>query len=241
MSSRRRSNGASPLINPQRQITSFFAKATSSPSPSPIPKSNSSPSPSPSPLESKPSPTKCYGEEVVGKRIKVLWPADRAWYKGCVKSFNKDKARHLIQYDDGDEEELDLSREEFEWLQDTVTNLKRLRRGPLPTTPEEEKEESHEDDDSGDEDWGKSAEKEVVEEEEDETMELEDEEDSDEGVPKSKGKRGGGSGKRKLSGGGNLGSAKKTKSGGDVVTNGLKANLTEPTTKAESKTLPSKL
>nr|XP_011465355.1 PREDICTED: DNA mismatch repair protein MSH6 [Fragaria vesca subsp. vesca] len=244
MSSRRRSNGASPLINPQRQITSFFAKATSSPSPSPspIPKSNSSPSPSPSPLESKPSPTKCYGEEVVGKRIKVLWPADRAWYKGCVKSFNKEKTSHLIQYDDGDEEELNLSLEKFELLQDTVTNLKRLRRGPLPTTPdapvavaeEEDKDESHEDDDSGDEDWGKSAEKEVVEEEEDETMELEDEEDSDEGVPKSKGKRGGGSGKRKLSGGGNLGSAKKTKSGGDVVTNGLKANLTEPTTEAES-------
>lgn len=149
----------------------------------------------------------------------MLWPADRAWYKGCVKSFNKEKGRHLIQYDDGDEEESDLSREKFEWLQDTVTNLKRLRRGPLPTPEaaaeeEEEKEESHEgdDDDSGDEDMGKSVEKEVVEEEEDEGMEVQDEEDSDEGVPKSKGKRGGGSGKQKLSGGGNLGSAKKTKS-----------------------------
>ncbi|PRQ21660.1 putative DNA mismatch repair protein MutS [Rosa chinensis] len=246
--SRRRSNGASPLVNPQRQITSFFAKATSSPSP--IPKSKSKPSPgsspsstTPSPLQSKPKPDpdpnpkkSLYGQEVVGKRIKVYWASDRAWYEGCVKLFNKESGKHLLQYDDGDEETLDLATEKIEWIQETVQTFKRLRRGPLPTPEAEEEEEVKEDsddDDSGDEDWGKSVEKELVEEE-DEVMELEeeqDDDDDDEGLqPKPKGRRGGSGGKRKLSGGGNLGSAKKTKTGGHVATNGLKPNLIQPTT-----------
>lgn len=153
----------------------------------------------------------------------MYWPMDRSWYEGCVKLFNKDSGKHLLQYDDSEEELLDLEKEKIEWVQETVKTLKRLRRGPLSTPQaaadeEESKDDGGADDDSSDEDWGKSVEKDLVEEE-DEVMELED----DEGVPKSNGSRG--SSKRKLSGGGNSGSAKKTK----------RANLIEPTSNAESK------
>lgn len=93
---------------------------------------------------------------------------------------------------------------------------------------DEDKEGSNDvaDDDSSDEDWGKSGDKDLVAEEEEELMELEDEEDDD--VPTTstnKGKRGLRS-KRKVKGGGNLGSAKKTKCDKDVM---------EPTPNAESK------
>lgn len=164
----------------------------------------------------------------------MYWPMDKSWYEGCVKLFNKDSGKHLLQYDDSEEELLDLEKEKIEWVQETVKTLKRLRRGPLSTPQaaaaaeeEESKDDGGADDDSSDEDWGKSVEKDLVEEE-DEVMELED----DEGVPKCNGSRG--SSKRKLSGGGNSGSAKKTKSAGDVGTHGLKVNLIELTGNAES-------
>ncbi|PQQ15074.1 DNA mismatch repair protein MSH6 [Prunus yedoensis var. nudiflora] len=252
--SRRRSNGHSPLINQQRQITSFFSKTTSSPSPisskskqtqNPNPSPGPSPSPTtPSPLQSKPKPKKSHGQEVVGKRIRVYWPLDNIWYEGYVKLFSKDNGKHLVQYDDAEEELLDLGKEKIEWVQETVKTLKRLRRGPLSTSNEvvvdghvvmedEDKEGSNDvaDDDSSDEDWGKSGDKDLVAEgaevaeEEEELMDLEDEEDDE--VPTTstnKGKRGLRS-KRKLKGGGNLGSAKKTKCDKYVM---------EPTPNAES-------
>ncbi|ONH94116.1 hypothetical protein PRUPE_8G271300 [Prunus persica] len=246
--SRRRSNGHSPLINQQRQITSFFSKTTSSPSPisskskqtqNPNPCPGPSPShTTPSPLQSKPKPKKSHGQEVVGKRIRVYWPLDNIWYEGYVKLFSKDNGKHLVQYDDAEEELLDLGEEKIEWVQETVKTLKRLRRGPLSTSNEvvvdghvvmedEDKEGSNDvaDDDSSDEDWGKSGDKDLVAEEEEELMELEDEEDDE--VPTTstnKGKRGLRS-KRKLKGGGNLGSAKKTKCDKDVM---------EPTPNVES-------
>ncbi|BBH10460.1 MUTS homolog 6 [Prunus dulcis] len=248
--SRRRSNGHSPLVNQQRQITSFFSKTTSSPSPisskskqTQNPNPSPGPSPShatPSPLQSKPKPKKSHGQEVVGKRIRVYWPLDNIWYEGYVKLFSKDNGKHLVQYDDAEEELLDLGKEKIEWVQETVKTLKRLRRGPLSTSNEvvvdghvvmededEDKEGSNDvaDDDSSDEDWGKSGDKDLVAEEEEELMELEDEEDDE--VPTTstnKGKRGLRS-KRKLKGGGSLGSAKKTKCDKDVM---------EPTPNAES-------
>lgn len=156
-----------------------------------------------------------------------------------MKLFSKDNGKHLVQYDDAEEELLDLGEEKIEWVQETVKTLKRLRRGPLSTSNEvvvdghvvmedEDKEGSNDvaDDDSSDEDWGKSGDKDLVAEEEEELMELEDEEDDE--VPTTstnKGKRGLRS-KRKLKGGGNLGSAKKTKCDKDVM---------EPTPNVESK------
>ena len=41
----------------------------------------------------------------------VWWPADEAWYSGGVASY--DGERHAIQYDDGDEEAVDLVEREI--------------------------------------------------------------------------------------------------------------------------------
>lgn len=68
----------------------------------------------PSPLPSTPATTKFYGEEVLGKRIRVQQPLEQAWYEGWVKSFDKESNKHLIQYEDGAEELLDLVDEEEE-------------------------------------------------------------------------------------------------------------------------------
>nr|GMD26782.1 DNA mismatch repair protein MSH6 [Ipomoea batatas] len=199
MASRRPSNGRSPLVNQQRQITAFFAKKTSStPSPSPSPSSlptkqtqtfkNTSPNPNPSPatappLGSKsnkpllvigPSPTPdstetSYGQEVLNKRIKVYWPLDKCWYEGCVKSFDKISGKHLVQYDDEEEEMLNLSQERIEWIETpVVTKFRRLRR--LKVVDDEEEEEldggiESGGDDSEDEDWGNNANEEAEEDE----------------------------------------------------------------------------
>ncbi|XP_050266514.1 DNA mismatch repair protein MSH6 isoform X2 [Quercus robur] len=264
-SSRRQSNGRSPIVNQQRQITAFFTKTTSSspsPSPSPTlskqnskfsssvpnpnpsstPTPNSSPSPTtPSPFQSKsknkpllvisaspltPNDKRSYGDDVVGKRIRVFWPLDKAWYEGTVKSFDKVANKHLVQYEDDEEELLDLEKEKFEWVQETLKKFKRLRRGALDSSEaveivEEEKGVKEikpvqrrrgvkavveDEDDSSDEDWGKNVGEEAVEE----VMDLDEEEEED--VVKGKGSKGKrGSRKRKASEGEKLGSAKKNK------------------------------
>ncbi|KAL5863022.1 hypothetical protein ACOSQ3_000536 [Xanthoceras sorbifolium] len=268
---KRQSNGRSPLVNPQRQITSFFSTTTSpSPSPSPTPtstlsklnpnKSNSKPNPSgdrspspgpspttPSPLQSKPkkprlvigqtpSPpsstsaatTTLYGEEVVGKRIRVYWPLDKTWYEGCVKSFDKENNKHLIQYEDDEEESLDLGKEKIEWVQPSVSRFKRLRRGSslvfkkvvIEDNRAMEDEKSDNESDSDDEDWEKNAQKEQMSE--DDEVDLVDEQEE----KVSKGK------KRKASGG-----EKKSKGFGDAVKGGFKVSVMEPLKNVESEKL----
>ncbi|EXB28598.1 DNA mismatch repair protein Msh6-1 [Morus notabilis] len=281
-SSRRLSNGRSPLVNQQRQITSFFSKsASSSPitptqnptklasstKPNTNPKSKPKPARSPSPSPSTPSPPqsklkkpllviggasplslspltpaseKFHGEEVVGKRIKVYWPLDKSWYEGFVRSFDKDSGKHLVQYDDGEEESVELAKEKIEWIEETVRKFKRLRRGGSSFSVEKmviddevenlEDEEEDNGDDSSDEDWGKSEEKEGIEDtEEKEVVELDDENEDNETVP-LKGKRSGKgeTRKRKVGGEGKLGSAKKAKGGEDVSKAGFKVSLVEP-------------
>ncbi|KAF6146132.1 hypothetical protein GIB67_015570 [Kingdonia uniflora] len=51
---------------------------------------------------------------VVGKKIKVYWPDSKKWFKGRIKSFNNKKMFHHVLYDDGDKENLDLTKEQFE-------------------------------------------------------------------------------------------------------------------------------
>ena len=181
----------------------------------------------------------------MGKRIRVFWPLDKAWYEGTVKSFDKVANKHLIQYEDEEEELLDLEKEKFEWVQETLKKFKRLRRGALDSSlaveiVEEEKDvkgikpvqrqrrgvKAVVEDDSSDEDWGKNVGEEAVEEVE-EVMDLDEEEEEEDVVKGSKGKRGEkcGSRKRKAS----EGPAKKNKGG-------FKFSLVEPTSNnAESK------
>ncbi|XP_071686777.1 uncharacterized protein [Rutidosis leptorrhynchoides] len=58
-----------------------------------------------------------YGENLVGSRIKVYWPDDKMYYEGVVIYFDGIRKRHKILYYDGDEETLDLKREQWELVQ----------------------------------------------------------------------------------------------------------------------------
>ena len=55
--------------------------------------------------------------DMVGKRIKVFWPDDNDWFSGRVSEMNGE-GRHLVEYDDGDTEWLDLAAEKYEVLAD---------------------------------------------------------------------------------------------------------------------------
>ncbi|KAA3458880.1 DNA mismatch repair protein MSH6 isoform X2 [Gossypium australe] len=294
--SRRQSNGRSPLVNQQSQITSFFSKKnSSSPSPSPSPpppppplakhtsKLNPIPGPKPNPSRSpipttpspgepklkkpllvigqSPAPTPSsplnitFGDEVVDKRLRVYWPLDKAWYEGVVKSFDKVSGKHLIQYDDSEEEELDLGKEKIEWVEETTGRFKRLRRGgslafKKVVIDDEDDDvadsanEKSDDDDSSDEDWGKNAEKEVSEDADEEDMDLEDEKEEEEeleeeevGMKVSKRKGGGKteSKKRKANGVAKPESGKKSKTSADVSTKEeFKVPSVEPVKKIET-------
>lgn len=313
--SRRQTSGRSPLVNQQRQITSFFGKSassSSSPSPSPAPslsnkktpKSNNpnpnSPSPSPSPpkktpklnpkpssnpparspspgpatpspVQSKfkkpllvigqtPSPPKSaeitYGDEVVGKQVRVYWPLDKRWYDGSVTFYDKGEGKHVVEYEDGEEESLDLGKEKIEWVvgEKSGDRFKRLRRGASAFRKvvtddddvemgnvEEEKEIKSDGDDSSDEDWGKNVGKEACESEEDD-VELVDEnemdedellEEIDEDTPKVNRVSKTDSRKRKTSEVTKSGGEKKSKTDKDTILKGFKASVVEPPKKIE--------
>lgn len=55
-------------------------------------------------------------EDFVGRRIQVYWPGERDWFFGQVESFDANSQTHQIVYDDGDEEQLDLSKEKYIWV-----------------------------------------------------------------------------------------------------------------------------
>lgn len=164
-----------------------------------------------------------YGDEVVNKRIKIYWPLDQSWYEGLIKSFDKISRKHLIQYDDADEELLDLAKEKFEWVEEVTRRFRRLRRVSVieddegeAVTNAEEAASGSADDDSADEDWDKNGETEAAED----VLDLE-EEDNDVKIAKRTPAKNSELKKRKSSGG-QLGSSKKSKSaldgnGGKIV------------------------
>jgi len=45
---------------------------------------------------------------VVERRVRVYWPLDKSWFEGRVKSYDDESKKHLIQYDDSEEELLDF-------------------------------------------------------------------------------------------------------------------------------------
>ncbi|GAB4850593.1 hypothetical protein Ancab_029902 [Ancistrocladus abbreviatus] len=61
---------------------------------------------------------KYYKEDIVGCRVKVWWPYDRAFYEGVVAAFNPEKMTHRVNYDDGDVETLNLRKEIWEFIGD---------------------------------------------------------------------------------------------------------------------------
>ncbi|EOA19802.1 hypothetical protein CARUB_v10000048mg [Capsella rubella] len=313
--SRRQISGRSPLVNQQRQITSFFGKSaspSSSPSPSPasslsskktpksnkpnpnspspsppppkkIPKLNSNPDPparSPSPGPATPSPVQSkfkksllvigqtpspplsaeikYGDEVVGRQVRVYWPLDKRWYDGSVTFYDKGVGKHVVEYEDGEEESLDLGKEKIEWMvvEKSGDTVKRLRRGTSAFRKvvtddddddvemgnvEEDKENQSDGDDSSDEDWGKNVGKELCESEEDD-VELVDEnemdeeellEEIDEGTPKVIRVSKPDCRKRKTSEVTKSGGEKKSRTDKDTILKGFEASVVEPPKKIE--------
>ncbi|KAL3604775.1 hypothetical protein D5086_005634 [Populus alba] len=161
-----------------------------------------------------------YGKEVVViRRVRVSWPLDKSWYEDCVKSYDDESKNHLIQYDDSEEDLLDLINEKIEKIvleDDEMENVEGDNGGAGGG------------DDSSDEEWGKNAEKDVSEEED---VDLMDEEEADDG---KKRKRGGkDSRKRKASAEG--GKLDLGKSGGDASTGGVRVSFVDPVKNKESK------
>ncbi|MFS7911830.1 putative sister chromatid cohesion protein Pds5 [Helianthus anomalus] len=58
-----------------------------------------------------------HGENLVGSRIEVWWPADRMYYPGVVTFFDFKKKRHKVLYDDGDVELINLKRQRWKLLE----------------------------------------------------------------------------------------------------------------------------
>jgi hypothetical protein len=56
------------------------------------------------------------GQDVVGRRIKVWWPDDRAWYSGTVTKFVRRSRKHVIEYDDGEVETVVLHKERVKFI-----------------------------------------------------------------------------------------------------------------------------
>ncbi|XP_075112728.1 sister chromatid cohesion protein PDS5 homolog D-like isoform X2 [Nicotiana tabacum] len=54
------------------------------------------------------------GEELIGCRIRVWWPLDQRFYEGHIALFDRPEKKHMVIYDDGDEETLDLTSEHWE-------------------------------------------------------------------------------------------------------------------------------
>lgn len=135
-----------------------------------------------------------------------------------MKSFDKECNKHLVQYDDGEDELLDLGKEKIEWVQESVSLLKRLRRGSFKKVVVEDDEEmenvedeiSDDRSDSSDDDWDKNAGKEDVSE--DEGVDLVDEQENK--VLRGR--------KRKSSG------VKKSKSDGNAVNADFKSPIIKP-------------
>ncbi|KAI3740872.1 hypothetical protein L2E82_31347 [Cichorium intybus] len=55
--------------------------------------------------------------DLIGKRIEVWWPMDKAFYEGLVKSYDHQKKKHVVLYNDGEVEVLRLDKEKWKLLE----------------------------------------------------------------------------------------------------------------------------
>lgn len=85
----------------------------------------------------------------VGARLALYWADDRRWYNGTVSAVHShpSTSTHTIKYDDGDEEDVDLSREKVHRLVETnsgwegelremVESMQAQRKASRPTNGE---------------------------------------------------------------------------------------------------------
>lgn len=76
---------------------------------------------------------KSNGENLVGCKVKVWWPLDEMYYEGKVTSFDHLKKTHKVDYDDGETEILDLTKELWEVIDDN--NLSSHEQKTVPPPP----------------------------------------------------------------------------------------------------------
>ncbi|GAB2252670.1 hypothetical protein Droror1_Dr00005517 [Drosera rotundifolia] len=73
------------------------------------------------------------GADLVDRRILVWWPLDKKFYGGVVKSYDPEKNKHVVLYDDLDVEVLCLDKERWELVNEGHTpNKKRQKVGESP-------------------------------------------------------------------------------------------------------------
>ncbi|KAJ0808766.1 putative sister chromatid cohesion protein Pds5 [Helianthus annuus] len=70
--------------------------------------------------------------DLIGRRIKVWWPKDREFYEGLVKSYDHEKKRHVVLYNDGDVEVLRLDKERWVLVRNTPKPTKRNKSSKSP-------------------------------------------------------------------------------------------------------------
>lgn len=61
--------------------------------------------------------TKHPGPDAIDRRVKVFWPDENAYFFGVVTGYDPKSKKHTVTYDDGDVENVNLSKEQMEWLE----------------------------------------------------------------------------------------------------------------------------
>ncbi|XP_074344973.1 sister chromatid cohesion protein PDS5 homolog A isoform X2 [Apium graveolens] len=65
--------------------------------------------------------------DLIDSRIKIWWPMDKQFYEGVVKSYDQNKNKHVIKYDDGDVEVLCLDKERWELVENARKMTKKVK------------------------------------------------------------------------------------------------------------------
>ncbi|PKI66429.1 hypothetical protein CRG98_013231 [Punica granatum] len=66
-------------------------------------------------------------EDLIGCKIKVWWPMDKKFYEGTIKSYDPSRNKHVVLYDDGDVEILNLEKERWELTDKGQKSAKKLK------------------------------------------------------------------------------------------------------------------
>ncbi|XP_017226187.1 sister chromatid cohesion protein PDS5 homolog A isoform X2 [Daucus carota subsp. sativus] len=65
--------------------------------------------------------------DLIDCKIKIWWPMDKQFYEGVVKSYDQNKNKHVIKYDDGDVEVLCLDKERWELVEKGRKTTKKVK------------------------------------------------------------------------------------------------------------------
>ncbi|KAL8137333.1 hypothetical protein V2J09_003334 [Rumex salicifolius] len=70
--------------------------------------------------------------DLVDCRVKIWWPLDKKFYEGIVKSYDPEKKKHVVLYEDGDVEVLRLDKECWELIPDSGKLSKKSKPSQSP-------------------------------------------------------------------------------------------------------------